>query len=101
MSAAKGVRRDERKPFAAHLDLIVTGRIGWAHGCDVSLHGACFTCSFRLGRGDALQLDLTAFGAGMRAGIVRHASRQGDEFRVGVEFFEPLSAEEVDVLAHS
>lgn len=101
MSGPQGIRRDERKPFAAELHVVVAGRLGEAHGNNISVHGACITCPFRLGRGDALQVDLSAFGAGLRAAIVRHARRQRDEFLVGVEFFEPLSDDELRGLARS
>ena len=101
MPGLRGVRRDERKPFAGELHVVVAGRLGEAHGCNISVHGACITCRFRLGRGDALQVDLSAFGAGLRAAIVRHATRQRDQFVVGVEFFEPLSDDELVTLSRS
>ena len=101
MSAAQGVRRDERKPFAAELDIVVAGRNAAAHGCNISVHGACITCDLRVGRGDAVHVDLSEFGAGLRAAIVRHSTRERGRFVVGLEFFEPLSDEEVDLLAHS
>ena len=96
-----GVRRDDRLPFAADLDVIVAGRAGGARGHDVSVHGASFTCEFKLARGDALQIDLSAFGLGIRGAVVRHARVQRDRFTVGVEFFGALSSEEITLLANS
>ena len=100
MPGWQGVRRDERKPFEATVGVLVAGRSAGAHGCNISRHGACITCPFKLGRGDAMQLDLSALGAGMRAAIVRHAHKEHNDFVVGVEFFVPLTADELDILAH-
>lgn len=91
-------RRSERRRFASDVDVIVAGRARWARGWDVSRHGASFGCEFKLGTGDAIQLDLTEQGAGIRMAVVRHAAIRLGRYHVGVEFFEPLSEDQVAVL---
>jgi hypothetical protein len=92
-----GIRRDPRLPFHAIMDVVVAGRAGGATACNVSQHGACFVCRVKVARGDALHLALA--GIGLRAAVVRHAKLSHDRFTVGVEFFEPLSVDEVSSLA--
>jgi hypothetical protein len=99
--ASTALRREDRKPFVADVDLIVGGRSRWARGCNISRHGACVSCQIKVERGDALQVDLTSQGMGVRAAIVRHSALDNTLFLVGVEFFEPLSLDEVDALANA
>jgi hypothetical protein len=91
-------RRDARWHFRGELDVIVAGRSGWARGRDISAHGACFACEFKVARGDALQVDLSTFGMGIRGAIVRHARIEKERYVVGVEFFGPLTSEELTLL---
>jgi hypothetical protein len=94
-------RRSERKRFPADVDVIVAGRSRWARGWDLSQHGASFGCEFKLGTGDAIQLDFTDLGAGIRMAVVRHAAIKLGRYHVGVEFFDPLSEDQVARLAGS
>jgi hypothetical protein len=91
-------RRHPRKPFVSRLELVIAGRIRPATTQDVSLEGACFSCELKLARGDALHMDLSGFGMGLRAAVVRHARHEGGHYVIGVEFFETLSATELATL---
>jgi CheY-like chemotaxis protein len=96
--AWSAVRRSERQPFCANLDVIVAGQYRWARGRTLSLHGACFQCEVKVALGDALEVDFTPCGGGLRGAVVRYTNLEESRFTVGVEFFEPLSTTELETV---
>jgi len=92
-------RKHERKAVVSQLELVVAGRARPATTSDVSVQGACLACPLKLARGDALHLDLSHVGLGLRAAVVRHARPHAGHYIIGVEFFESLSPSQLELLA--
>jgi hypothetical protein len=99
---ASNRRRHERLPFDSELELRRDGVVHWirALGRDLSRGGLSFTTSMELRVGDAVRLGVRSPNGDswLLVGTVRHASRTGDDWLIGIELAASLTLGEVDAL---
>ena len=99
---ASNRRRHERVPFDSELELRRDDVVHWirALGHDLSRGGLSFTTSMELRVGDTVRLGVRSPNGDswLLVGSVRHVSRSGDDWLIGIELAATLTPAEVEAL---
>lgn len=99
---ASNRRRHERISFDSELELRRDGVVHWirALGRDLSQGGLSFTTSMELRVGDTVRLGVRSPNGDswLLVGSVRHVTRAGEDWLIGIELAATLTPAEVEAL---